>query len=127
MGNPLEERLRTVERDWDELRRQNNLLIELNNRLTRERDRLREALCRAEALVGMWREHVQGGAGAGWAACLRQLEEALSLGAATPACLCVFAVGGATFASMAEPGPQHDARCPKHREAAFAPDTAKEG
>ncbi len=44
MGNPLEERLRTVERDWDELRRQNNALIEVNNALQRERDRLREAL-----------------------------------------------------------------------------------
>jgi regulator of replication initiation timing len=58
MGNPLEERLRTVERDWDELHRQNNQLIELNNALTRERDRLREALllvfnaASADALAG---------------------------------------------------------------------------
>jgi hypothetical protein len=30
-------------------------------------------------------------------------------------CLCAFAVPGATRESMAVPGPQHDARCAKHR------------
>jgi phage shock protein A len=43
-SNPLEERLRTIERDWDELRRQNNQLIELHNALTRDRNEARAEL-----------------------------------------------------------------------------------
>ena len=38
------DRLRTVEADWRELHRQNEMLMDLNNRLEAERDRLREAL-----------------------------------------------------------------------------------
>lgn len=60
--NPLEERLRIVERDWDELRRQNNQLLELNNalraRVASKDTRLRQALTDGLALSGGWREAI---------------------------------------------------------------------